>query len=114
MKNKLIITLTRVNDDGTEENLLNEELGCVAIIGECYENEHKLLEVIAQTSVKNIGLDIAQSEKLIEAAKVAVAAKNLIPILNAFDNETLSEMKKNLADQINGGKDNGGENEVGI
>ena len=96
---KLILKLSRVNEDGEEETLCNEELRSVALIGECWDNKHKLMEVLAQTSVKNVALNIASSEKLIKAAELAVVAKKIFDITE----DNVNEVEEALIDQIEEG-----------
>jgi len=91
---KLILKLTRVNEDG-ERVLCEEEMDSVAIIGGCQGN--KILELLADVSIREVSEMIMQSTKLIKAAKLAVIGQK---ILSAFED---LDPEQKLADQIDGG-----------
>lgn len=93
---KLILTLTRVNED-KEEVLVNEEMDSIAVIGECY-NSDKIMELLAHVSIKNIAGMIMQSEKFIKAAKLAVVGRKILEAVSEDD-----DPEQGLADQIMGG-----------
>lgn len=92
---KLILKLTRVNEGG-EEVLCEEEMHNLAIIGECYDSD-KVVEILANASIKNIAGLMAQSSKLIKAAKLAVVFERIFKAIEDKDPE------QDLADQIMGG-----------
>jgi len=121
-RNRLTLTLVRENDDGTTEELLKDDFSHVMILGECYDHPSKMCECLCQTSVRELAMEITQTQKIIEAAKGAVLFKKLVDL--AEDVEEVREDEEpdsdepdpedKLADLINGGKDNGGESDGSI
>ena len=93
---KLILKLTRVKEDGTKEVICNQKMESVAVIGGCF-GDNKIMELLANVSVKEVGGMIMQSSKLINAAKIAVLGHTIFKQLAKFDPE------QELADQIDGG-----------
>ena len=107
-RRKLTLTLTREKEDGTTEELVKQDLSHVAILGEVWGEPTKMMELICQTGVREIGLELTQSQKLLDACKLATILSSIgttrgrVVHVEEFDND---DPEDKLADQINGGNE---------
>ena len=66
---KYTLVITK-EEDGKTEEVCREEMNSIAIVGE--DTGERIVEIILNDSVQEIGFKLAQTNRLIEAAKLAV------------------------------------------
>ena len=91
----LKLKLTRIEEDGTEKVLCDEEVNNIAVLSE--SDDTHIMELLANLSIKDLCFMIMQSNKFIEAAKLAVIGDKIMKVVKHSDAE------QELIDQIDGG-----------
>jgi len=63
-------------EDGKTEEVCREEMNSIAVVGE--DTGERIVEIILNDSIKEIAFKLAQTDRLVEAAKLAVGFKKFL------------------------------------
>lgn len=84
-------------DTGEERVIINDKYRNIAYLAEDYGNKSKVAEVLVHTSISNLALDIAGSEKFKEATKLATVFGRVINgMRNSAEDSLISQIEESM------------------